>query len=332
MKPTHVQTYAQRRSKHKRQKASRVSWHIPLSRRKKSRAKRKAITDSTGIIRHGGSIEVTEKQRDLINAVRSIVHNSKRHVMDLFLSLNDEGVVQLQFELQFDGTYHKIEIDPYIEQRCGTYHKIEIDPYIEQRWPDSTLIIKSYENPENIIMCDLGEMDPCECVDSCDSETCLNVLSAIFCTPDTCNMTGECGNRGSNLEGLQLRKGKNGYTVFTEYPIKAGTVIGTYWGRLTLHDLEGEHLTSGYELRLGTKSNKGKKVYIDASLCGGITRFINHSCDASSHFIERRNRREVRVLVVAQRDINANEELSVHYGDDLWFTCTCGSANCVSDE
>ncbi|KAF1783507.1 SET domain [Phytophthora cactorum] len=40
-------------------------------------------------------------------------------------------------------------------------------------------------------------------------------------------------------------------------------------------------------------------------------------------FVEMRNRRRVRVVVIVIAPISAGEEITVHYGSNLWFDCTC---------
>ena len=76
-------------------------------------------------------------------------------------------------------------------------------------------------------------------------------------------------------------------------------------------------------------------VMIDASTKGNWTRFINHSCD---HYTEFRMRRvgHMRIMAVeAVKDIPAEVELTVSYGEDYYGPntkkhCYCGTARCVS--
>eukprot|EP00644_Phytophthora_capsici_P002361 jgi/Phyca11/105584/e_gw1.11.647.1 len=85
--------------------------------------------------------------------------------------------------------------------------------------------------------------------------------------------------------------------------IHAGYITGNYTGVLTTHNFAAdEEQTCDYALELQLKSTRGKKVYIDATSCGGITRMLNHSCDAPCHIVELRNRANV-VVVVAKRMI-----------------------------
>ncbi|KAF4134396.1 SET domain-containing protein [Phytophthora infestans] len=97
---------------------------------------------------------------------------------------------------------------------------------------------------------------------------------------------------------------------------------------VTTHNFAAdEEQTCDYALELQLKSTRGKKVYINATSCGGITRMLNYSCDARCHFVELRNRENVDVVVVAKRTIEEGEEVTVDYVDP-WFDCVCGAANC----
>ncbi|ETO86082.1 hypothetical protein F444_00340 [Phytophthora nicotianae P1976] len=48
---------------------------------------------------------------------------------------------------------------------------------------------------------------------------------------------------------------------------------------------------------------------------------INHSDSPNTAFRELRNRRSVKVGVVSTRTINPGDELTVDYGDEIWFAC-----------
>jgi uncharacterized protein len=68
---------------------------------------------------------------------------------------------------------------------------------------------------------------------------------------------------------------------------------------------------------------------LDGSVAWNLARFINHSCEPNcdAELIDD------RVWIVANRDINAGEEVSFNYGFDLVDyrepPCQCGSAACV---
>ena len=68
----------------------------------------------------------------------------------------------------------------------------------------------------------------------------------------------------------------------------------------------------------------GRQVYL-----GFPERHVNHSCDANA-FNKRVNG---AVYLVALRSIHAGDEITNHYGIDLWdaraWRCNCGSARCL---
>ncbi len=150
-----------------------------------------------------------------------------------------------------------------------------------------------------------------------------------FCTPSNCSVGPECGNSIHTKPGLVLRRGKNGCCVVTS--IRAGQCIAPYWGRLTTFDYEAMvEVVSDYVMALIERSTRGKKVSVDAKEAGGISRFMNHSCEPNARFVERRYRRDVVVMVIAQQDIQPGDEISVSYGEEVWFPCSCGAVSCVN--
>lgn len=87
---------------------------------------------------------------------------------------------------------------------------------------------------------------------------------------------------------------------------------------------------SGYTYLLEHQAIGGKFVYIEPEKTGSIARFMNHSCDANCRFRELRYYLQIRIAVVTTHSIAPNKEITVRYGDNIWFNCTCGSQNCVS--
>ena len=75
-------------------------------------------------------------------------------------------------------------------------------------------------------------------------------------------------------------------------------------------------------------------VYVDAQKFGTILRFVNHSCNPNTNFYEAAFGYRHTIVVVATRDIAADEEITISYGDPkkLWFACHCGEENCVDRE
>ncbi|KAE9170899.1 hypothetical protein PF002_g29966 [Phytophthora fragariae] len=80
---------------------------------------------------------------------------------------------------------------------------------------------------------------------------------------------------------------------------------------------------SGYTLLYNAKSVNKNSVYVDALKCGSITRFISHSCDPNAAFVEQQMRSRVRVFVKMIKNVKAGAQVTVHYGNERWFTCAC---------
>ncbi|ETL85785.1 hypothetical protein L917_14725 [Phytophthora nicotianae] len=81
-------------------------------------------------------------------------------------------------------------------------------------------------------------------------------------------------------------------------------------------------------MRLKTRAKGNKYVGIDAQHGGGKLRLLNHSCNPCAHFHEDQTESEFTVVAVTTRDIFPGEEVTVSYGDKLWFICRCGWWGC----
>jgi hypothetical protein len=123
-----------------------------------------------------------------------------------------------------------------------------------------------------------------------------------------------------------------GLGVYTTSCIEVGNIVGEYAGRLCEYKaiVEGQPFqamkqNSGYTMLLNTKSSSGKFVYIEALWCGSKTRFMSHSCKPNVAFVEMQNRSTVKVLAVTIKTVSAGTQLTVNYGDEIWFKCACDS-------
>ncbi|RLN49570.1 hypothetical protein BBJ28_00022920 [Nothophytophthora sp. Chile5] len=187
------------------------------------------------------------------------------------------------------------------------------------------------QNPRGYRFPDSGRIDPCDCERDCFRNTCLNAGCDVYCTKTNCSIRGRCSNSVYECKGIELMITEFGLGVRATSCISVGSVMGEYLGTLTTHDYEkDEETTNEYAMKLQTRSVTKEVVYIDAAECGGMIRFINHSCEAKCVFVEMRNRRQVKVLVLVKNPIMIGEEVTVGYGDDLWVSCTCGQRSCCS--
>lgn len=71
---------------------------------------------------------------------------------------------------------------------------------------------------------------------------------------------------------------------------------------------------------------------LDATMCGGMARYINHSCDPSCVTETVEVDRDNHIIIFANRRISRGEELSYDYKfdyeDDNRIPCNCGASNC----
>lgn len=72
---------------------------------------------------------------------------------------------------------------------------------------------------------------------------------------------------------------------------------------------------------------------VDATLSGGLARYINHSCNPNCRTEIVDVDKDCRIIIVSKRKINQGEELSYDYKFDLEdeshkISCMCGAPNC----
>jgi SET domain-containing protein len=146
---------------------------------------------------------------------------------------------------------------------------------------------------------------------------------------------GKCGNRLLESEKLCIMRNRRTSTlsVVAAEDIDAGVVLGQYLGEL-------EHVrasnrdrprNNGYRLVMKTRPEKPAlpvRVSINAEMMGGTMRFVNHSCEPVAEFREVANGRRTTVVVATTDYIRDGDEITVDYGDDLWFVCHCGAVTC----
>ncbi|KAG2798674.1 hypothetical protein PC129_g20970 [Phytophthora cactorum] len=108
-------------------------------------------------------------------------------------------------------------------------------------------------------------------------------------------------------------------------PIPAGEVIGQYLGHLQVFGPPCRNGPSNEGYRLHLKTHPGKnEMGIDTLRCGGKMRLLNHSCNPTVRFHEVQTGTQLTVVAVTVRDVYPGEEVTVSYGDRLWFVCRCG--------
>jgi SET domain-containing protein len=143
---------------------------------------------------------------------------------------------------------------------------------------------------------------------------------------------GVCGNAlkesGSLAIAWSSKTGMRGLVATSFIP--AGEVIGQYLGRLELFGAPSKSgpANYGYQMRLKTKTTGIKHAGIDALEEGSVLRLMNHSCNLAAKFHEVQTGDRLTVVAVTVRPIVAGEEVTVSYGNKLWFVCRCGWIGC----
>lgn len=199
-------------------------------------------------------------------------------------------------------------------------------------WPIFVQELTTNDNPREYRVGVVAAGKPCECTTPCNALSCKNALSNRCCTEDNCSFSGIRGNslkQNPNLV-LSMRRTSGEFGVTAAGLIAAGEVIGEYRGYITeLGDLESRAaVDNGYRMLVDTPTIDGKSIGIDTLWCGTIMRFVNHHCNPNARFLEVRVGQRLAVVVVTLRDVWPGEEVTVSYGDQLWFICRCGWWGC----
>ncbi|OWZ03528.1 Set domain-containing hypothetical protein [Phytophthora megakarya] len=286
--------YARARIRHQKKRRA-GEWHVSRSRKRRDQRKC-AVTRSGNQIHHAHTVTAL-KMKKLLAMV-----TVKLRLVDL-------------------------------HERRKAYTPAVHDPrfgHAEVPWPEGVEQIEASISNE-VVFPDLGDFGVCRCESDCFMDTCDNAIAAVFCTPSSCKLGALCSNTPRVRETLKLFDTQRvGLSVYTTADMDVGDIVGEYTGELREYDavVPGQppiavKQNSGYTLLMRTKSVRKKYVYVDALHCGSITRYISHSCDPNAVFVEAQNGADVKVLVRMLKDVKAGAQITVHYGDETWFTCMC---------
>ncbi|KAK1929701.1 Variant-silencing SET domain-containing protein [Phytophthora citrophthora] len=201
-------------------------------------------------------------------------------------------------------------------------------------WPSDVVEICDQRNLDGIKFADIGILGKCTCEDECYAFECMNSLSDTYCVKANCALGGQCGNSTRTYEYLRLFKTDHTEIgVFTTHSIECGVNITECCGELEPYEgvnraSEGRvplKQTTGYSLLLSTRAVRRKDnfVFVESLRYGNIGRFVNHSCEPNCELREVRYRTQARVVILTLRVIEANEEITVLYAGQLWFSCKC---------
>lgn len=155
-----------------------------------------------------------------------------------------------------------------------------------------------------------------------------------FCGRQSCNCEPFSSENVSRpLAELIHCSAQKGVGVRSLQTIKKDDILDEYVGELKpanyvddpTYALELEQLSNGMQI--------DNPTLIDAQVYGNWTRYINASCHPSLKFVPAAVGKRHRMLVVATRDIDVFEELTIGYGDGYWLEsdtrmCECNEPNC----
>ncbi|KAE8973661.1 hypothetical protein PR001_g26245 [Phytophthora rubi] len=110
-------------------------------------------------------------------------------------------------------------------------------------------------------------------------------------------------------------------------------VLGQYLGEVVLERTSVRDRLRNRGYRLVTKTRPKCPAYlvdvaVNAEFMGCMMRFVNRSCNLVAEFREFSNGRRTIVVVATATFIRKGREITVDYGDNLWFVCRCGDKRC----
>jgi hypothetical protein len=208
--------------------------------------------------------------------------------------------------------------------------------WVHEEWPTAVNLLTSQYNPSKwrFPKVSIGVRGGvgCGCSERCNAMTCLNAKRGRFCTEANCVFASKCGNALNEHPSLALcrntRSGVRGLVATAVIP--AGEVLGQCLGHVQLlgPPCRNAPANEGYRMHLRTRTTGNKYVGIDALEQGGTLRMMNHSCNPAARFHEVQTGETMTVVAVSVRDVFPGEEVTVSYGDQLWFLCRCGWWGC----
>lgn len=157
-----------------------------------------------------------------------------------------------------------------------------------------------------------------------------NGLRCVICGSTLCHCEpSSCDGVLRPLVELVQSGNKLGVGVRVLQPIRSHQLLAEYVGEILPEDC---HDDDTYAIAFTPHDGVPSTVTISAQKHGNWTRFVNHSCDPHTVFVNRVIGRRHRIMLYSVKDIEIFEELTVDYGDTYWATrlilCKCGSRNC----
>lgn len=157
-----------------------------------------------------------------------------------------------------------------------------------------------------------------------------NGLQCQICGSNLCHCEpSSCEGVLRPLVELVQSGNKLGVGVRVLQPIRSHQLLAEYVGDI-LPDICDDDDT--YAFALTPHVGAPSIATISAQKHGNWTRFVNHSCNPHTVFVNKVIGNRHRIMLYSIKDIEMFEELTADYGDNYWATrsilCKCGSRNC----
>ncbi|CAI5747224.1 unnamed protein product [Peronospora destructor] len=137
-------------------------------------------------------------------------------------------------------------------------------------------------------------------------------------------------------ERMLVRKSSiHGYGLFLKESVSEGQMIVEYQGQMVCQSVADERERRYEEQGVGScyMFRLDEKTIIDATRCGNLARFINHSCDPKAFArIVAVEGGEKKIVIFAKRAIAVGDEVTYDYKfpiEDEAIRCDCNAPNCI---
>ncbi len=115
-------------------------------------------------------------------------------------------------------------------------------------------------------------------------------------------------------------------------PIRQGDILGEYSGQIIpANTTDPKYVDNVYSYHFAPPGHFDTSAMISSKLYGNWTRYISHSCNANTGFKLMTIGKRYRVMIVATRNINVFEEVTVDYGPCYFgphLQCLCSEQCC----
>ena len=156
---------------------------------------------------------------------------------------------------------------------------------------------------------------------------CCDICELAFCTCEPQN----CDAITKPLVELKRYHEKGVGVRALEY-LRQGDILAEYTGLIVPNEAKNpKYRDNVYGYAFSRPGSGDIFAMISAKLYGNWTRYISHSCDANTTFRPMAIGERYRVMIVAVKDIDIFEEVTVDYGPHYFLgrhPCLCGEQCC----